>query len=78
MNSPADCELLAGLAATKGGVEYTAQTVGGVGTGVAPARHARQFRVHPDAIKKLAVGEAFLVNKNNGMITYMKTRKSEL
>ncbi|WP_324133594.1 type IV secretory system conjugative DNA transfer family protein [Bosea sp. (in: a-proteobacteria)] len=64
LNTPSDCELMAGVAGTHEQVEFTAQTAGGVGTGGASARHTRQYRVHPDTFKNLDVGEAILINKN--------------
>jgi hypothetical protein len=78
LNSANDCELIAGVAGTELDVEYTAQTLGGIGTGAASARHTRQFAVHPDAIKRLPVGTAFFINKNNSYIRHIKARKSRI
>ncbi|PZN99486.1 MAG: hypothetical protein DCF30_11750 [Hyphomicrobiales bacterium] len=64
LNTPSDCELMAGVAGTREQIEFTAQTDGGVGTGGASARHTRQYRVHPDTFKNLDIGEAILINKN--------------
>lgn len=64
LNAPSDCELMAGVVGTHEQVEFTAQTVGGAGTGGASARHTRQYKVHPDTFKNLDVGEAILINKN--------------
>ena len=70
MNASNDCELAASLAGTLENVEYTAQTEGGSGTGAASARHARSFRIHPDVIRTLNVGQAIYVNKNQSPTTY--------
>ena len=59
LNASNDCEIIAANAGTSQAVEYTAQTLGGVGTGAASARHTQQFVVHPSAIKALKNGEAF-------------------
>lgn len=64
LNASSDCELMAGVAGTHEQVEFTAQTVAGMATGGASARHTRQYKVHPDAFKNLNVGEAILINKN--------------
>ncbi|MGX5733040.1 type IV secretory system conjugative DNA transfer family protein [Bosea thiooxidans] len=65
LNSAADCELIASVAGTEEQVEFTAQTVNGSGTGAASARHTRSFKVHPDTIRDLDVGDAIYVNKNS-------------
>lgn len=64
LNSAEDCELAASVAGTEEQVEFTAQTVSGTSTGAASARLARSFKVHPDTIKNLGVGEAIYINKN--------------
>lgn len=64
LNAPSDCEIIAGISGTVETVEFTAQTVAGIGTGAASARHAHMFRIHPDAVRNLSVGEAIYINKN--------------
>ncbi|WP_439498505.1 TraM recognition domain-containing protein [Bosea sp. (in: a-proteobacteria)] len=64
LNAPSDCEIIAGISGTLEGVEFTVQTVEGVGTGAASARHTRTFRIHPDAVRNLEIGEAIYINKS--------------
>lgn len=72
LNDAADCEKVAANTGTDNAITYTAQTIAGVGTGAASARRTREFLVHPDAIKTLDTGQAFVLNKNtssNELIT---------
>ncbi|OYU91953.1 MAG: hypothetical protein CFE29_03655 [Bradyrhizobiaceae bacterium PARB1] len=63
-NDPQDAEYAASLFGTVDAISYTAQTMGGAPTGAASARRTKVFVVHPDDIKNIGVGEAFLMNKN--------------
>jgi hypothetical protein len=64
LTDPTDAELIASLFSTTSSVEYTAQIVDHQRTGSASSRSVRQFRVHPEWIKDLGVGEAYILNKD--------------
>jgi hypothetical protein len=64
LTDPMDAELIAGLFSTMSSVEYTAQIVGHQRTGSASSRSVRQFRIHPEWIKNLGIGEAYVLNKD--------------
>ena len=78
LNAPRDAEMIAELAGTEQHVSHTAQTIGGHSTGVTSARITREFRVHPDQLKQLAVGDAIYINKNSGKTARIHTRRSHI
>jgi len=59
-----DAEIVAGLFSTAETVEYTAQIVDGERTDSASSRVVHQFKLHPAFIKRLATGEAYVLNKD--------------
>ncbi len=68
-NNPENAERLASLAGTFQSYAKTYQTDGlwlPTETGRGSCRETREFRVHPDSIKELDRGEAFLVRKASG------------
>lgn len=64
VTDPADAELLAGLFSTTTSVEYTAQIVDHQRTGSASSRTVHEFNIHPEWIKHLGLGEAYILNKD--------------
>jgi len=64
LTAPEDAEYAASIIGTEQSVDFTAQIVDHVMTGSASARSVHNFRVHPDQIKHLGVGEAFVFNKD--------------
>jgi hypothetical protein len=64
LTDPTDAELIAGLFSTGVAVEYTAQIVNNQLTNSASARAVHQFRVHPEEIKKLGIGQAYVFSKD--------------
>jgi hypothetical protein len=64
LTDPTDAEPIAGLFSTTSSVEYTAQIVDHQRTGSASSRSVRQFRLHPEWLKNLGVGEAYVLNKD--------------
>jgi TraM recognition site of TraD and TraG len=78
LNAPSDAERLAGYGGTETTVGYTARTTNSVATGEASARFTQEFLIHPDELKRLSVGEAFLINKNSGRADLIKVRETEL
>ncbi len=78
MNNPADAGTLAEVIGTKNSLEITAHLGETGATGKGSARHVREFLAHPDAIKNLPTGEAFLANKNAGTVVRIKGRLSQI
>jgi type IV secretory pathway TraG/TraD family ATPase VirD4 len=83
LNDPQDAEYAASLFGTQDSIEYTAQTLNGSPTGAESARATKEFAVHPDDLKNLAVGEAFVMNKterdkktNRSIARLIKVRKT--
>ena len=67
-----DAEIIAGLFSTRSVVEYTAQIVENKSTGSASSRSVREFRVHPEWIKSLDVGEAYILDKDHDKVVRTK------
>lgn len=63
-NNPEDAEILANIIGTKSELEITAQVSEKQGN-VGSVKQVREFLVHPDEIKMLQVGNAFLLNKSS-------------
>lgn len=77
-NDPDDAEVLGRWVGTVSGIELTAQMQGDRFTGAASARAARQFRVHPDDLKNLPKGRAYVFNKNNRTASLIAVRKGAI
>ncbi|MEW6446665.1 MAG: type IV secretion system DNA-binding domain-containing protein [Bacillota bacterium] len=82
-NAPGNAAYLADLVGTKETYELTYQVetqplLGEGRTGLGSARQVRQYLVHPDAIKALRTGEAFLVRKGSvgSEVTHIWVRRS--
>lgn len=60
---PASAELLASLIGTKDDYMMTQQINEAGATGMGTVKEEKSFLVHPDEIKRLRIGEAFLVQK---------------
>ncbi len=78
MNSPTDASTLAEIIGTKKSLEITAQLGNEGATGMGSARNVREFLAHPDEIKNLPTGEAFIANKNDNTVRRIKGRYPEL
>jgi len=78
INDPDDAETLARLLGTNPDIELTAQMQGERFTGDASARAVRQFMVHPDSLKHIPKGPAYVFNKNDGTTTLIAVRKSSI
>ncbi len=78
-NDPDDADVLGRWVGTIPDIELTAQLQGDTAfTGLASARATRQFRVHPDDLKNLPKGRAYVVNKNNGTAALIAVRKGAI
>ncbi|MEW6771694.1 MAG: type IV secretion system DNA-binding domain-containing protein [Bacillota bacterium] len=82
-NAPGNAAYLADLVGTKETYELTYQVgvqplLGEGRTGLGSARQVRQYLVHPDAVKALRTGEAFLVRKGSieSEVTHLWVRRS--
>ncbi|MCH9769723.1 MAG: type IV secretion system DNA-binding domain-containing protein [Gammaproteobacteria bacterium] len=66
-NYPKDAETLANVIGTKSTFEVTSQITAqkGGNTGVGTVREIHEFMIHPDVIKRLEVGEAIMVDKQD-------------
>ena len=65
-NHPEDAEILASVIGTEEKLQVTSQVqVGQGGTGMGSVRRSREYLVHPDDLKRLKMGEAILVNKQD-------------
>ncbi len=62
-NNPTDAEILANIMGTKDDFIITSQIANKGSTGAGSVRKTKQFVVHPDKIKCLKQGEAFVTNK---------------
>ncbi len=78
LNTGDDREMTSKNSGTITDIEYTAQTLGGKGSGAASARHIQRFSVHPDAIRSLEDGNAFIVNNNKHSVELIRVRKSTI
>ena len=61
---PDSAELVAAIAGTRGAWITTHQTGNGIGairTGLGSRTRGREYRIHPDEIKRLGVGEAAVI-----------------
>jgi type IV secretory pathway TraG/TraD family ATPase VirD4 len=65
VTDPVDAELIAGLFSTTTSVEYTAQIVDHQRTGSASSRTVHEFNIHPEWIKRLGLGEVYVLNKDD-------------
>ena len=78
MLSSKDREVAATETGTREAIERTVQTVGGIGTGAASSRFVQQFIAHPDAVRRLEDGVAFVVDRNHDTTVLTKIRKSSI
>lgn len=78
VNDPDDAENLARFLGTRPDIELTVRMQGEQFTGDASARAVRQFQIHPDELKALAKGRAYVFNKNNGTAALITVRKSAI
>lgn len=79
LTAPEDAEYAASIIGTQQGVDFTSQIVNHVMTGSASARSVHNFRVHPDQIKHLDVGEAFAFNKDRPeSLSRVKIKRAEI
>ena len=78
-NYPEDAEVLASIIGTQEAFEVTSQLSGKQSsTLMGTVRQARGFIVHPDEIKRLALGEAIWVNKQRFQVQPIYLRKGEI
>ncbi|AHY52457.1 type IV secretory system conjugative DNA transfer family protein [Bradyrhizobium japonicum] len=78
VGDPDDAELLARYLGTYPDIELTAQIQADRFTGDASARAVRQFRIHPDDLKFIPRGRAYVFNRNNGTAELIAVRKSSI
>jgi hypothetical protein len=64
LTDPADSDLIAGIFSTSTSVEFTAQIVNNQRTGSASSRAVHEFKIHPEYLKHLALGEVYYLNKD--------------
>jgi hypothetical protein len=64
LTDPTDADVIANLYSTTTTVEYTAQIVDHQRTGSASSRSVHEFQIHPEWIKRLGLGEAYVLNKD--------------
>jgi hypothetical protein len=64
LTDPLDAEYAAAMIGTETAVDFTAQIVNGAMSGSASARSVHNFKVHPDNLKRMGVGEALVFNKD--------------
>ena len=74
LNAADDVIAMVETIGTEDSTEYTAQIDSLGTTGVGAARRAKVFRVHPDSIKTLAMGEAIFFNKNKNQVRHLLAR----
>ncbi len=80
MNDSEDAQALADILGTQADIDLTAQVAAfGIGTGLGSARLVHEYCAHPDQIKSLKRGEAFLLDKNSetGVVRFL-ARKGDL
>lgn len=78
-NNPDDAEILANIVGTKNMFQITSQiSADQGGTGVGSVRETREFIVHPDEIKRLTLGQAVFVNKQNFRVQRVLLRQSSI
>jgi len=65
LTDPADAELIAGVFSTKASVEYTAQIINNnQRSGAASSRAVREYKINPEYLKHLGLGEVYYLNKD--------------
>ncbi len=77
-NNPDDAEVLANIIGTNSGFQVTSQVSDNGGTGTGSVRETREFIVHPDEIKRLGLGQAFVVNKQNFNVNSVELRRGKI
>ena len=77
-NNPDDAEVLANIIGTNIGFQVTSQVAESSGTGAGSVRETREFIVHPDDIKRLGLGEAYVVNKQQFNVHCVKLRNGAI
>ena len=78
VNDPDDAETLARFFGTNPGLELTARMPGNVCAGQASARAVRGFQIHPDMLKNIPEGRAFIINRNNRTSALVAARRSKI
>lgn len=79
LTDPEDAELAAALFGTKFATQYTAQIVDSLLTGSASAKGVYEFKVHPDQVKNLGLGEVFVLNKDKpGEVSHALIKRAHL
>jgi type IV secretory pathway TraG/TraD family ATPase VirD4 len=79
LNVPSDAELAASIIGTAVGAEYTAQMAGQQPTGASSVRAVHEFEIHPQQLKTLKRGEAYVFSKSEGLVCpRVKIRESEI
>lgn len=68
LNMPEDAEILAKFFGTKTTSKRTYQTQSGALTGMGSEREVQEFKVHPDTIKELGVGQCVVNIRNEGRL----------
>ncbi len=75
-NYPGDADILANVIGTKDVFHVTSQISSqDSGIGLGTVRQTKEFMIHPDEIKRLALGEAILVNKQKFRVQKLQLRK---
>ena len=78
-NHPEDAEILASVIGTEEKLQVTSQVqVGQGGTGMGSVRRSREYLVHPDDLKRLKMGEAILVNKQDFKVQRLWVRQGAI
>ncbi len=75
-NNPEDSETLAAIIGTEDKFEVTSQiTAKQPNSGIGTVRGTKSYIIHPDDIKRLGLGQAILVNKQNFNVQQIQLRK---
>lgn len=78
-NNPDDAEILANIIGTKDGFQVTSQiSANESGAEIGSVRESKEFIVHPDEIKRLGMGQAIYVNKQNFNVQRVQLRKGAI
>ena len=68
--------MLARIIGTRHSLEYTLQLKESDATHLGTIKNIKEFVTHPDDIKRLTTGEAFVVNKSANRINRVNIRRS--
>ena len=75
-NYPGDADILANVIGTQDAFQITSQvSTHDSGMGLGTARPTKEFMIHPDEIKRLKLGQAIIVNKQQFRVQKVQLRK---